>query len=116
MGLTQCRVVGRVSCRGGVMTRIAPHATGHTWARDCTFNDVAYSLVATRASFDYRDVVVGAGRHELVSGLGAIAYAPAPSVAIGKAAASGGTVSRPQSGQRGSRVTGVQKIVVDSSS
>jgi acyl transferase domain-containing protein/NADPH:quinone reductase-like Zn-dependent oxidoreductase/acyl carrier protein len=56
-------------------------------------NDVAYSLVATRESFDHRAVVVGAGRHELLSGLEAIASgAPAPNVAIGKVAATGGTV------------------------
>jgi acyl transferase domain-containing protein len=60
---------------------------------DADANDVAYWLVATRGSFDYRAVVVGAGRHELLRGLGAIASdAPAPNVAIGKAAASGGTV------------------------
>ncbi len=60
---------------------------------DADANDVAYSLVATRGSFDHRAVVVGAGRHELLRGLGVIASdAPAPNVAIGKAAASGGTV------------------------
>ena len=42
-------------------------------------NDVAYSLVTTRASFDHRAVVVGAERDELLSGLAAIASgAPAP--------------------------------------
>ena len=56
-------------------------------------NDVAYSLVATRASFDNRAVVIGAERDELLSGLEAIAScAPAPNVAIGKAALTGGTV------------------------
>ncbi|MGO9030778.1 acyltransferase domain-containing protein [Mycobacterium sp.] len=60
---------------------------------DADANDVACSLVATSASFDYRAVVVGAGRHERLSGLGAIASdAPALNVAIGKVAASGGTV------------------------
>ena len=60
---------------------------------DADPNDVAYSLVATRASFDHRAVVVGAGRDELLSGLGAIASgAPAPNVVTGKAAATGGTV------------------------
>ena len=60
---------------------------------DADANDVAYWLVATGGSFDYRAVAVGAGRHELLRGLGAIASdAPAPNVAIGKAAASGGTV------------------------
>ena len=56
-------------------------------------NDVAYSLVATRASFDHRAVAVGADRDELLSGLTAIASgAPAPNVATGKAGATGGTV------------------------
>ena len=56
-------------------------------------NDVAYSLVATRASFDHRAVAVGADRDELLSGLAAIASgAPAPNVATGKAGATGGTV------------------------
>jgi acyl transferase domain-containing protein/NADPH:quinone reductase-like Zn-dependent oxidoreductase/acyl carrier protein len=56
-------------------------------------NDVAYSLVTTRASFDYRAVAVGANGRELLDGLAAIAScAPAPNVATGKAAATGGTV------------------------
>ena len=56
-------------------------------------NDVAYSLVATRASFDHRAVAVGADRDELLSGLAAIASgAPAPNVATGKTGATGGTV------------------------
>ena len=56
-------------------------------------NDVAYSLVTTRASFDHRAVAVGAARDELLSGLEAIASgAPSPNVATGKAAATGGTV------------------------
>ena len=56
-------------------------------------NDVAYSLVTTRALFDHRAVAVGADRDELLSGLAAIAScAPAPNVATGKAAATGGTV------------------------
>ena len=56
-------------------------------------NDVAYSLVTTRASFDHRAVAVGAERDELLSGLAAIAScAPAPNVVTGKAAATGGTV------------------------
>ena len=60
---------------------------------DADPNGVAYSLIATLASFDHRAVVVGAGRHELLSGLGAIASgASAPNVATGKAAATGGTV------------------------
>jgi polyketide synthase 12 len=60
---------------------------------DADPNDVAYSLTATRASFDHRAVVVGAGRNELLSGLGAIASGtPAPNVVTGKAAATGGTV------------------------
>ena len=53
-------------------------------------NDVAYSLVTTRASFDHRAVAVGAERDELLSGLAAIAScAPAPNVVTGKAAATG---------------------------
>ncbi len=56
-------------------------------------NDVAFSLVATRASFDHRAVAVGAGREELLSGLAAIASGvPSPNVAVGKVAATGGTV------------------------
>ncbi len=56
-------------------------------------NDVAYSLVASRALFDHRAVVVGAGRDELTCGLRAIASgAPAPNVVTGKVAATGGTV------------------------
>ncbi len=56
-------------------------------------HDVAYSLVATRALFDHRAVVVGAERDELLSGLGAISSStPAPNVVTGKAAATGGTV------------------------
>lgn len=49
-------------------------------------NDVAYSLVATRTSFDHRAVVVGAEPDELLRGLDAIASAaPAPNVVAGKA-------------------------------
>jgi acyl transferase domain-containing protein len=56
-------------------------------------HDVAFSLAATRTSFDHRAVVVGAERDELLSGLKAIASGtPAPNVAIGKTAATGGTV------------------------
>ncbi len=56
-------------------------------------NDLAYSLVTTRALFDDRAVAVGADRDELLSGLAAIAScAPGPNVATGKAAAAGGTV------------------------
>ena len=59
---------------------------------DADPHDVAYSLAA-RASFDHRAVVVGADRDDLLRGLAAIASgAPAPNVAIGKAAAAGGTV------------------------
>ena len=54
--------------------------------------DVALWLVSTRASFDHRAVAVGAGREELSSGLAAIgAGAPAPNVAVGKAADTGRT-------------------------
>jgi acyl transferase domain-containing protein/NADPH:quinone reductase-like Zn-dependent oxidoreductase/NADP-dependent 3-hydroxy acid dehydrogenase YdfG/acyl carrier protein len=56
-------------------------------------NDVAYSLVTTRALFEHRAVAVGADRDELLSGLAAIASCtPAPNVVSGKAAATGGTV------------------------
>ena len=56
-------------------------------------DDVGFSLVTTRGSFDHRAVAVGAGRDELLSGLAAIAAcSPAPNVATGKAAATGGTV------------------------
>ena len=60
---------------------------------DADPNDIAYSLTATRASFDHRAVVIGAEHDELSSGLAAIASgAPAPNVVAGKAAATGGTV------------------------
>jgi acyl transferase domain-containing protein len=60
---------------------------------DLNPNDVAYSLVTTRALFDHRAVVVGAERDELLGGLAAIAsYVPAPNVTTGKATATGGTV------------------------
>lgn len=60
---------------------------------DADLDDIAYSLVTTRASFDHRAVVVGRGRDELSSGLRAIASgAPTPNVATGKASATGGTV------------------------
>ena len=56
-------------------------------------NDVAYSLVTTRAAFDHRAVAVGATRDELFLGLEAIASGtPSPNAAVGKAAATGGTV------------------------
>ena len=55
--------------------------------------DVAYSLATTMGSFDYRAVVVGACRDELLSGLASIASGvPAPDVVTGKAAAPQGTV------------------------
>ncbi|WP_319449549.1 MULTISPECIES: acyltransferase domain-containing protein [unclassified Mycobacterium] len=55
--------------------------------------DVAYSLTATRASFDHRAVVFGAHRDELLHGLAAIASsAPASNVAIGRVSTAGGTV------------------------
>ncbi len=60
---------------------------------DMHLSDVAYSLVATRASFDHRAVVIGENRDELLSGLRAISSrTPALNVVTGKAAASGGTV------------------------
>jgi polyketide synthase 12 len=60
---------------------------------DADPHDVAYSLVATRASFDHRAVVVGAERDELLSGLEAVASgAPAPNAVTGKAAATRRTV------------------------
>ena len=60
---------------------------------DADPNDIAYSLTATRVSFDHRAVVIGAEHDELSSGLAAIASgAPAPNVVAGKAAATGGTV------------------------
>src|SRR5262249_34861970 len=56
-------------------------------------DDVGYSLVTTRASFDHRAVVVGSDRDDLLSGLAAIARgAAAPNVVSGKAGAPGGTV------------------------
>ncbi|WP_428341832.1 type I polyketide synthase [Mycobacterium sp.] len=59
---------------------------------DADPNDVAYSLVTTRASFDHRAVVVGQ-HDELLSGLAAIASgACAPNVVTGKATVAGRTV------------------------
>lgn len=55
--------------------------------------DVAYSLVAARASYDHRAVVFGTNRDELSSGLAGIASgAPAPNVVTGTARAAGGIV------------------------
>ncbi|ODR09947.1 hypothetical protein AWC26_12040 [Mycobacterium shimoidei] len=60
---------------------------------DADPKDVAYSLTATRASFDHRAVVVGAHRDELMSGLAALSSGtPAPNTVTGKAAATGGIV------------------------
>ncbi|RDH78883.1 polyketide synthase [Mycolicibacterium moriokaense] len=60
---------------------------------DPDLNDIAYSLAATRASFDHRAVVIGADRRELMHGLTAISCgAPAANVVTGKAAATGRTV------------------------
>lgn len=56
-------------------------------------NDVAYSLTATGVSFDYRAVVVGAHRDELLGGLAAISSGTsAPNAVTGRAAATGGNV------------------------
>ncbi len=56
-------------------------------------NDVAYSLVTTRALFEHRAVAVGTDRDELSNGLAAVASCtPAPNVVSGRAAATGGTV------------------------
>jgi acyl transferase domain-containing protein len=55
--------------------------------------DVAYSLVAGRATFDHCAVVFGAHRNELLNGLSAVASgAPAPNVETGRACATPGTV------------------------
>ncbi len=55
--------------------------------------DVAYSLVTTRATFDHRAVAVGVDREELSSSLAAIASgAPAPNVVAGRAFGDGRTV------------------------
>ena len=60
---------------------------------DLNPDDVAYSLVTTRALFDHRAVVVGTERGELLSGLAAISSGmPAPNVLSGKAATTGRTV------------------------
>lgn len=61
--------------------------------REVDPHDVAYSLVTTRAAFDHRAVVVGAGRDELSHGLSAVAAGvPAPNVLRGRAAVTGKTV------------------------
>lgn len=55
--------------------------------------DVAFSLLTTRALFDHRAVAVGSGRDELLAGLAAIsAGAPAPNTVSGRGAAPGKTV------------------------
>lgn len=60
---------------------------------DLAADDIAGALVTTRALFDHRAVVVGAGRDELLGGLAAIASgAPAPEVVTGKAVPLGKTV------------------------
>ncbi|PJE06945.1 MAG: hypothetical protein CK429_26425 [Mycobacterium sp.] len=55
--------------------------------------DVSYSLVASRATFDHRAVVLGDGRAELLDGLAAVASgASAPNVVTGTVISSGPTV------------------------
>jgi acyl transferase domain-containing protein len=50
--------------------------------------DVAYSLTATRETFEHRAVVLGSGREELLAGLTALERdEPTATVALGKAAA-----------------------------
>ena len=48
----------KLAGRGGVITRIAPHATGHTWARDGTLLRVdcerGIGWVATRYDLSLR--------------------------------------------------------------
>jgi polyketide synthase 12 len=63
------------------------------WRPELDPNDVAYSLVSTRALFDHRAVAVGADRDELLTGLAAISCCePAPNVTTGKPAATGKVV------------------------
>ncbi|MFD7845657.1 SDR family NAD(P)-dependent oxidoreductase [Nocardia sp. NPDC059764] len=55
--------------------------------------DIGYSLVTTRSVFDYRAVVLGRDRDELVTGLTALVRGDsAPGVVTGRAAGNGGTV------------------------
>ena len=46
-------------------------------------DDVAYSLVKTRASFEQRAAVVGEGREEVIAGLRALARGESPAAAAG---------------------------------
>ncbi|MGH3878266.1 MAG: type I polyketide synthase, partial [Actinophytocola sp.] len=60
---------------------------------DLTAADIGYSLVATRAAFEHRAVVVGADRAELLAGLTALARDEAASAVVeGVADAEGRTV------------------------
>jgi hypothetical protein len=56
--------------RGGVMTRIAPHATGHAWARDGTLLRVdcerGIGWVATHYDLDMRVIQEVRGSDEEV--------------------------------------------------
>ncbi|HEY2270138.1 MAG TPA: type I polyketide synthase, partial [Streptosporangiaceae bacterium] len=70
--------------------RLAAHVTAHP---DLDPADVAWSLAATRSSFEHRAVVTGADRDELAAGLAAVAAGdPAAGVLTGSADAAGGRV------------------------
>ncbi|MCX4862352.1 type I polyketide synthase [Streptomyces canus] len=65
--------------------RLAAHVTAHP---DLDPADLAWSLAATRSVFEYRTVITGAGREDLVTGLTAVAAGDrAPGVVTGTTAA-----------------------------
>ncbi|ODR06627.1 polyketide synthase [Mycobacterium sherrisii] len=70
--------------------RLLVHASEHA---DLSPRDIAWSLVTTRAVFDHRAVVVGAGRDRLLQGLRElVAVEPGAGVAAGRVRSAGKTV------------------------
>ena len=66
-----------------VANRLAAHLQGNP---DLDPTDVAYSLVTTRSSFEYRVMALGKDREELLASLSALANgAPSPNLLAGKA-------------------------------
>ena len=88
-GLTPWLVSGRTR---GALAAQAGRLAGWAAARpDLGAGDVAWSLAVTRSAFEYRAVVLGTGREELLAGLGAVAAGePAATAVTGAAPAAGG--------------------------